>query len=463
MSSQPAPQNNEDATPKEQSTPPSSEEKLVQELEDGGLDQQNQLSFQAALALVFGASTHALEIKSSLDLLRGEIDIDKLITDPRYKAQIERAVQLTNRYGRIVKKGDLEDIIPRTQQALARVEILHGQTGQVKKSMSAQYEIELRSTYRLNDDQINNIREKALAKIKENPSLSMRDALRIEAREFFVKTVEKEVKDDKSVNWSKRKEEVEKRLDAKDKQFLEHPQTAKVYDVEKELCDKINNRGVEAIKQSLGREHNPPPGPPSTPPPPIPPPSLIIPSGPIPRFNLPSFSLPSGLTQGLSNVFRGMGNGLGSFFRSGGLLSNGLSGGLNLLKNAGLRGLGALAPPLLAAQGALAAIDLLTGGMGSTLLKALIIGVVVVIIGLPLIIGVGVFSSITGDKPMIVTSTNYRDLGWNEFNNQYLTINLNNNLDKLRAGDTNQTTWQQFEKDYLVLQKQYLSFEKLNP
>lgn len=479
---------NDEEPQEEQDQPtPSYEDNLAGKLEEG-FGQEQQISLQATLAIIFGASTHALEIRSSLNLLRGEIDINKLINDPGYKAEFERAVQLTNRYGRVVKKGDLVDIVPRVETALARVEILHEQTGKVKKDLSPQYEIEMRQAYGLSDEQLKTVREKALERIAENPKLSMRDALRMEAREALVKTVEAEVKSDKSITGNKRKEELEKRLDIKDKAFLEHPQTAKIHDIEKEFCEGINNRGIEAIRDTLGREIQPTPSQPvpvaSAPlpiptPPTIPPPTTsawpVISSVPIPgSYSLRNVPLPTlgGFKTGLNILGSGFGKllgGMGKFIGRRGL-GRFINLAANLGKRAINRALDALLPGLGMTVGKIN--DVIKSITGIDVEKTILVGAAILVgavasvaIILPIIIGVGVFSYITGNNPLRLSYSNGKTIGWNEFNKQYLTVNngaLSLDFSPVeRDRNDKEITWQQFEKENLTLKKQFLSLEKL--
>lgn len=485
-----SPPTDEEAPQEEtEQSPPTYEEKLTREIEEGGLAPQQQISFQAFLGLAFGASTHALEIKSSLDLLKGEIDVEKLVTDPAYKAQVERAVKLVNRYGPIVKKDELIEKVPKIERIIERTNDCHSKLNATKSEflLSDKYYLQqLQKAYGFDEKQLKTMTDGAWARVRENPSLSIKDALTMEATNFSLKPVTKEVENEnkgKRLKPEEKKALIEKKLAEKQKAFetsLTRPDAktgeVKSYaEYENKRIAAIIKTQVEENKQILSAKIPPEtstiPAPSSisaAPPVSMPPPTMSPPSVSIPRFTLPNFSLPKlpniSLPPGLSNVFSGIGDGiksgLGSLFKSGG----GLSKGLNLAKNAVTKLLPKLAsfalPPLGAALTALSAIDALTGGLITKGAAILVGGVAALVIVVPLIIGVGMFSSFTGSNPMTITSSNENPLSWHEFNKEYLTIENDNQKDKLGAGDTNPITWQQFEKDNLSPLKQYLSLEK---
>lgn len=235
-----------------------SEEELAAKLEEGGNAPEQQQSFYLTLALGFGLTTHALEVRSSLNLLKKPLDLDKLFTDSAYKAQVERAVELTNRYGRFVKKGELAEKVPKIEQTLKRVKNAHDQIYTTQTNFSHNNDAQLRNIYGLNDGQLKAVREKALAKFKENPGgLTMTELLRNEARNEILHTTEEAVKKDPNVKRNKRNEEIKKRLDAKDQQFLNHPYTENILKNEKDLTVRTLTRGKQSVAQTLGQQLKP--------------------------------------------------------------------------------------------------------------------------------------------------------------------------------------------------------------
>lgn len=472
--------NEEASQENREQAPPTHEDTLADKLQEGGFSGEQQTAIQATLALLFGASTHAIEIKQSLDLLRGEIDVNRLVTDPKYKAQVERAVQLTNRYGRLVKKGDLIEKVPKIEKVIERTNACHSKLLSEKSAMLANDNLYLRrlqSAYNLDDSQLQAISYSAWAKIRENPSLSIKDALRIEAENFSLKQVMQEVEKEnrgKKLTKDERKALVEKKLTEKHVAFetsltttdAKTGQKKSYADYEQRRIDAIIKAQIEENKRILTTVTQPvatPTPQPTTiaPSPPTPPPPLVSPA-PIspPGFSLPSFSLPSGLTQGLGNMFGGLGKmfggigkGMGSLFGKNGMLSKGFDLATRLGKQLLNRGIDAFLPGAGAVIGKINDVikSILGIDVEGLILKGavvLVVAVVVIIVVVPIIIGISVFSYITGSNPVQVSMTNDKTVSWNEFNKQYLTINTENQL-----------SWQQFEKGSLSPQKQYLSLD----
>lgn len=469
-------------------SPPTFEDKLADKVQkEGGFAEQNQVTSQLGIAALFRFAIEGLSVKNARDLLRGEIDINKLVTDPKYKSEVERAVQLVNRYDFIAKKGDLIEKVPRVEKALVKVSSAHRQLQANKElHLKLSYGRNIQTIYNLSDEEFAMVKGGALLRIQKDPTLSIENALLQESRDVLRKRDIKEAKeqlkkrgeptDDKSVI----KKAAEIRLD-REKKFKEASATPHEYESRKnkQILNNCNNEVVAILSTPTAPSPTPQtipatPPPATSTPPPVPPPTSAWPtisSIPIPGgYSLRNVPLPSfgGIKNGLGIMGNAIGNS-GNFFRKslGFLGKKGLGRFTSLAGNLGKqainRALDAFLPGLGMTVGKINdVIKSITGiDIEKTILvgAALLVGAVAsVIIIVPIIIGVGVISSITGDKPMIINTTN-KKLGWNEFNNQYLTTNnktLSLDFSPSVRNDKN-ITWQQFEKDYLILQKQLLS------
>jgi len=472
---------NEEENPQEQA--PTYEDKLAEKLSGEGFAREQQVSLQVALALMFGGATYYKEVKNSYAFLAKEIDPEKLIKDPVYKRQVERALQLVKRHeGKKIADGRsrFSQIAPKVERAIERTNACHSKLQATKSALLLNDEIylnHLKETYGLDDKQLKAIKDGAWARARENPSLSMKDALRIEAEGFFVKQATTEVeKENKGKKLSQREKEtlVKQKLADKQSQYESAVKTrlgqAKS---EEEKIREIIASHIEENKQILAAASpattTPQPAPVTPPTPVIPPPPSTMPlsASPAPKFSFPSFSLPAGLTQRLGNafggvgkVFGGLGKGLGSIFGRSGLFSKAFDLVSRVGKQLINRGLDAIVPGLGMVAGKINEVirSILGIDVEDLILKGavVVVGIVAaVVVILPIIIGVGVFSHITGANPIQVSLTNDRTIGWNEFNKQYLTLEKDVFINK-------KISWQQFEKESLTPQKPYLSLEKFS-
>lgn len=494
---QPPPSEEEENS--QEQAPPTYEDKLADKMQEGGFSGEQQTTIQAALALLFGASTHAIEIKQSLDLLRGEIDVNKLVTDPKYKAQIERAVQLTNRYSKFVKKGDLVEKVPKVEKVIKRTTACHNKLLAEKSSMLLNDNLYLRrlqSAYNLDDKQLQAIKYSAWAKIQENPSLSIKDALRIEAENFSLKQVTKEVDNEnrgKKLTKSEKKAQVEKKLTEKHIAFETSLTTTdaktgevKSYaDYENKRVDEIIKKQVEENKQILATEISPK-------------------TSPVPQATIPTPSSATSTTPSKPQVSIGWGGRIRGYLQTrfnirlpvlnlsiGQQWLSGFVGRFAFLQGARLTMRNLAAFSLVSLRGALSGTALrslirpafhlgkaVVGGglagvsLGTSLLitaaltlaeKLPLIGgviqgaekfimiILLLAIGIPiaiLLVGGGVFMATLTTKPTFLRATNNSVLSWSEFSKQNLIIS-----------SPNQLSWEQFEKNNLNPAKHYLSLD----
>lgn len=100
----------------------------------------------------------------------------------------------------------------------------------------------------------------------------------------------------------------------------------------------------------------------------------------------------------------------------------------------------------------------------ATIIKgaAIFVGAVgAIVLILPIIIGVGVLSYVTGNNPMKIPLSNGKPLVWNEFDKQYLTTQSNAlALDSsVIPQNDKKITWKQFEDENLLFDKKYLSLD----
>ncbi len=405
---------------------------------------QNRAVIEIFLALAGAGIGYGVEVRDAYALLAKSIDPHKLVTDHKYKKQVERAMKLVKRHeGNKLKTGTSKysEVIPQTQKAIERTDATLSKLLTEKSSMLLNDNLYLRrlqSAYNLDDKQLQALTYSAWEKIRENPSLSIKDALRIEAENFSLRQATKKVENEnkgKNLTKEEKKALVEKKLTEKHIAYETSLKTTdaktgevKSYaDYENKRINALINTQVEENKQILTARFQPQ----STP---SPQPAVlqsatptISPASSPKGFSLPHISFPS-----IPKVsFGGLGGELKSVFGSGGLLSK---AGSSLAGMAGgaLPKLASFAlPPLGAALTALSAIDTLTGGMGSKLIGIVIIVAVSLPIIMILFLSSNTFSSNTASNPTMlrVSVKNNNTISWAEFEKNFLTLEKSNKKD----------------------------------
>lgn len=466
MSSQPVQQNNEETTQEEQSAQASNE--FVNQL--------------ILLAAIMGIG-EAKGIRDAYAFFaKNRIDPEKLLKDPHYRAQIKKDLGRLNFW----EKGAIErgrskygNVLDGANRAIKEIDVTNEKLVNLKIDLIKDYSAHLQNLYGLDKKEIEAIILRAKYSVHADPNISMQDFLQREAQGIAHDRIAKELKKEK-LDPVQKEARIQARLSEIDERFSQN--TAVTGTLEKNGHIELANNCKQHLEQILST--NPPavalPQPsvtsssllPSTPQPPtaltpplvVPPPIISSPQGisfiPIPgpysahNIPIPTFG---GFRTGI-NI---LGSGFGKLF--GGMSSfigrRGLGRFMNLAGNLGKRvinrALDAFMPGLGMAVGKIN--DILKSILGIDV-EGLIVKGAVVLVGivggfiviLPIIIGIGVLSSFTGDKPMIVQTTNEKSVGWNEFNRQFLSVDKNKQ--KL-------VSWSQFEIENLVLDKKYLSLD----
>src|SRR4030042_2658507 len=114
---------------------PTWEDKAAQQISEENTSKVNLVGAQILLAFAGHGVFYGGDVKNAYKLLKNPLDPDKLITDPSYKKQVERAAQLVARHeGRRLKKGlsKYYDTITRVKEALKTAEATQVQLNTAK-------------------------------------------------------------------------------------------------------------------------------------------------------------------------------------------------------------------------------------------------------------------------------------------------------------------------------------------
>ncbi len=435
---------------------------------------QNQAVLQIFLALSGAGVGYGVDVRDAYAFFAKEkIDTKKLIEDPNYRAQVKKYAGHVNFWEKgAIEKGTskLGAVMDGTNKAIKEVDATCEKLINLKEGLIKDYSTELQNLYGLEKSEIDAIMQRAKYAVHADPNISMQDFVQREAQGYARERLKKEVKKEK-LTPEQKTEKIEAKLAVADNNYkratkyygnLESQQHLDlVSDCKRQLNQVLTTAPPTTIPVQPIVVTPPPPQFVSQPPPTI----------PISAFPTPSI-IPTGLTQSLGNMFGkvgnmfgGLGKGMSTIFGKGETFSKGFDLASKGLSQLAKRGLDAIVPGAGVALDVLGklsdAFKSLTGFDPKQGLLYLVIGVGAFIIFVPIIIGIGVFSSVTGDKPMVISSTNERNLGWSEFNSQYLTVNSEKLLldfsPAWRDRNNKKITWNQFEKDYITFQRQYLS------
>lgn len=474
-------QTNEDSSQENQQEqePQTYDEKMAGLYQD--LSSQNALFQQIIIGLSMGGISYGSEVINAYTFLKeNPIDPSKLVTDVKYKRTVERAVKLVKRHeGNNLKTGNSKysDVIPQTQRAIDRTTSAHNQLAATKElHLKLSYGRNIQTVYDLSDKELAMVKGRAVLRIQKDPTLSMENALMLEARDILrirdIKEAKEQLK--KEGKPTDKKSVIEKAAanrTEREKKFKEASATP--HDYESRKIQEILTSCKADVANILGPQSapttQPAPSPTSAPQPANPSPMVTPPSTPplqsipagsglpfrfsLPNISLPHFSLPSlpslgGLSGGMGlNLGGAIGGGLKNLFGSGGMLSKGLSGLGNLAKGL-LPKLASFAlPPLGAVLTALSVIDALTGGILSKSAGFVIGGIIIIAVGFPfamVLFSSNSFSSYTGDNPLAfnTSSKNENNISWMEFEKNFLTQ---------KKANTKDLSWREFEKNYLPL------------
>lgn len=264
---------------------------------------QNKVAIEVFIVAAVMGVGYTKEVIDAYNILKKPLDPEKLIKDPSYKQRVERAVQLVKRHegGRLKEEGNSKYKIEirRTETAISQVNKVHEEQVKIKTSFSEPYAGSLKITYGLEDKEVESIIAAAKKRVKENPTLSMQDATRIEARNIIRKRVVDQAKKEsgyRALGKKGKEEEVKKRLEQLDERFKSSTSTTALY--ENGRCDLLRRDGRNEVAQTLGVELKPQsistqPTPVPTPPPQQPTRSIqqpVISKIPF-KFSLPSLNL----------------------------------------------------------------------------------------------------------------------------------------------------------------------------
>ncbi len=403
---------------------------------------QNKAALEVFIVLSSMGVGYTKEVIDAYNLLKKPLDPKKLITDPEYRKQVQRVLQLVQRHeGKSLKKGTSKYTyeVNRTKVALGQIRAIDSKLETSDKGFISQFAIDAQRVYGLSDKEFELIKERALQRAKDYPGqFSPREALRIEARNISIARVAGEVQNDKNVGRFQKKGEVNKRVDAleldkKDVVFLQD--TTNHHELQKQAQEKITDEGIQSVSFTLGTESKPQPT--TTPTPPARPVQQpIIPKIPS-KFTLPKISLPSinlsNFFKPLGNLFSGLKQGLGSIF---GKTTSFIGDKINPLKIAARqlinRGLDAIAPGLgLAFEGLNKVVKQFTGiDFEDIIIKFALyaalfaVGSIVVIFVLIIMGTDSLFSTNTASNPITINTTaqsSTQKYSWKEFEEKYLT------------------------------------------
>lgn len=416
---------------------------------------QNQVFIQIFIALSGAGVGYGVDVRDAYAFFAKEkINVEKLIKNPEYREQVKKYAGHVNFWEKgAIEKGTskLGAVMDGTNRAIREVDVTCENLVILKEGLIKDYSTELQNLYGLEKKEIDAIMQRAKYAVRADPNISMQDFVQRQAQEIARRNIELEVKRDlKAKNEILTPIQENRAIEVKTAQkkldYIERTKST-------HLIEEVNHSTIiRNYKEQLNKILTAPPPATIPPKPPPPPPTisskafpnikLSLPSFSLPHFSFPNISLPSGLTQGLGGGLKSMS----------GLLSKGLSGLANMAKSALPKLASLAAPPVAAAIAALTAIDVLTGGLGSKLIGAIIIIAVGAPIIMMLFLTSNTFSSNTASNPTIlrVSVKNDKTYVWYEFNKQYLSI---------ESSDTQNLIWSRFEKNYLSPLNLYLSLE----
>lgn len=405
---------------------------------------QHQVVLQVFLALAGAGVGYGVDVRDAYAFFaREKIDTEKLIKDPKYRAQIKRYAGHLNRWekkdaeGGINKSNKLGAVLEGANKAIKEVDATNDKLVKLKEGLIDNYKTELQNLYGLSKDEIDAITQRAKYAVLADPNISMQDFVQREAQGYARERLEKEIKKEK-LTPEQREDRINTQLSEIDKRFSQ--KTAEAGDFEKFNNHKLTYDCKQEIDQMIAhppaapqpfpssRPTSPPPVVISPPPPPPTIPASAFPS--IPGFSLPKFSLPNISRGGLGgggglSLGGAIGNGFKSMFGTGGILSKAGSG-LASAAGSALPKLASLAaPPVAAALTTFTAIDALTGGMATKVIGMVIVVAVSLPIIMMLFLSSNTFSSYTAGNPAMLRASvkNDKTISWTEFEKQYLSIN----------------------------------------
>ncbi len=179
-------------------------QKLPQDEEE---QQEKQESSQISLSkllvvLMTSTAASAARFNNALNSLDPDkLDAKKLLTDPKYRQSIQdncAAVRDSHFFYGLTKKKE-RGKVGNAEEALKQAKKTHLRLLVLKTNFGLNALQSLISAYSLKPEEIEAIKKAAWARIKENPTLSINDALRIEAENLRIRQirseVEKEAKD----------------------------------------------------------------------------------------------------------------------------------------------------------------------------------------------------------------------------------------------------------------------------
>ena len=244
------PKTEETDSEKEQDQPLTYDEKLADLYRD--TSSQNAVTIELSIALAAKGIHFYLETLQAYKFLKNPLDPKKLVTDPDYRRRVERVLERVEGYEKkALKKGTskIETEINRTKTSLNQVKTTYENLHNNHIELSKQYGEEARRIYNLDEKQIEEVFNRSLTKVKEDPRLSLQQTIRNEARKEAVNAIRNEVKADKNI---KQKEfEIQKRIqaakfDGKNVSFLSATENIKTTETDQRR--KILDEGFSSVE-----------------------------------------------------------------------------------------------------------------------------------------------------------------------------------------------------------------------
>src|SRR3990170_4584724 len=139
-----------DATNQEEQQPQTYDDKLAADFYKD-YSSQNELFKQVIIAFAMRGGQYGKEVIDAYNLLKKPLDPKKLVEDPVYKKQVERAMQLVKRHegGRLKDEGKSKYKVEvrRTETALGQVRKIHEDQVKIRTSLSEPYAGALKITF----------------------------------------------------------------------------------------------------------------------------------------------------------------------------------------------------------------------------------------------------------------------------------------------------------------------------
>lgn len=429
------------------------------------LSSQNKYAQQFILALALAGVGYGTEVISAYNLLKNPLDPRKLVEEADYRQRVERALQLIERHekkGLKSGKSKYGETVKQTKLALSQVNTTYERIRAENVGLSKQYGIDVRRIYGLGDKELEGVYKNVIETIKNNPQLSLQQAMRAESERMVVKKIVNEVKQDNKIGPFGKNREINKRITAfnlneKGKSFNQDANVQKIIQYEKQRRGQILEEGAQSVAFTLGVELKPKEEVKKAPS--LPTEKVKIPSVSLPKLTIPKISLPKIPSMG---KFLG---GVGKISKLGGsLVKSGISSLFS--KAVGFVGKQALVKlGLGAATGGIATI----ASFGLDIIKALtgidLEGFIIKAALLAVLAPVGLivffifFMSSSSSKlfplgaenALIVKIENSQNnnISWNDFEKEYLVTS--NRDDK---------SWEEFETKYLLTESEYLGLNK---